>query len=174
MLQMIRRCPEYVSGYRDYCRELYENDVRWFRPMPPDQVDDGWFLRTKHLYDAKEKGLIEGQPVSFHYWAVDDGRFIGEFQLRTEFPEKVMTDIGSIGIAVRVSEWNKGYGTEILRRGLAIAKEHGMDKVLLNINERNTASIHVCEKLGGRFCDTVEAFNEAEGRHVLRRYWITL
>ena len=173
MLRLIRRCPEYVAGYRDYCRELYENNVVYFRPMDPDQVDEDWFLRTKHRYDAKETGA-EGQTRSFHYWAVDDGKFIGEFQLRTEFPEKVMKDIGSIGYAVRVSEWNKGYGTEILRRGLAIAKEHGMDKVLLNINERNAASVHVCEKLGGRLLDTVEAFNEAEGRHVLRRYWITL
>ena len=90
-------------------------------------------MSTKDWYDRKEKGLVEGQPVSFHYWAVDDGRFIGEFQLRTEFPQKVILDIGSVGYAVRVSEWNKGYGTQILHRGLEIAREHGMEKVLLNI-----------------------------------------
>ena len=117
---------------------------------------------------------MEGQPVSFHYWAVDDGRFIGEFQLRTEFPPKVMQDIGSVGYAVRVSEWNKGYGTQILRRGLEIAKEHGMEKVLLTINEKNAASIHVCEKLGGKLWDTIERDNEAEGHHLVRRYWIML
>ncbi|MED9903921.1 MAG: GNAT family N-acetyltransferase [Lachnospiraceae bacterium] len=64
--------------------------------------------------------------------------------------KKVMLDIGSIGYAVRVSEWGKGYGTEIFRRGLEIAKEHGMETVLFTINEENTASIHVCEKLGGK------------------------
>ena len=117
---------------------------------------------------------MEGQPVSFHYWAIEDGKFIGEFQLRTEFPQKVMKDIGSIGYAVRVSEQGKGYGTEILRLGLLLAKEHGMDKVLLTINEENTASIHVCEKLGGELKDTIKAYNEAEGHHLLRRYWITL
>lgn len=85
-----------------------------------------------------------------------------------------MLDIGSIGYAVRVSEWGKGYGMGILRRGLEIAKEHGMEKVLLTINDKNTASIHVCEKLGGKLEDTIEAYNEAEGHHLLRRYWITL
>ena len=85
-----------------------------------------------------------------------------------------MLDIGSIGYAVRVSEWGKGYGTEILRQGLELAKEHGMEKVLFTINEDNKTSIHVCEKLGGRLQDTIEAYNEAEGKHLLRRYWITL
>ncbi len=174
MLQLIRRCPEYVSGYREYCRELYDNQIVYFRPTNPASIDDNWFFRTKPWYDKKEKGLIEGQAISFHYWAIDEGKFIGEFQLRTQFTEKVLTDIGSIGYAVRVSEQGKGYGTEILRQGLRLAKEHGMESVLFTINEENAASIHVCEKLGGKLQDTIEAYNEAEGHHNLRRYWIAL
>ena len=174
MLQLIKRCPEYAAGYKAYCQELYDNNVVYFRPSNPDSIDENWFFRTKDWYDRKEKGLIEGQPVSFHFWAVDGSRFIGEFQLRTEFPEKVMMEIGSIGYAVRVSEWGKGYGTEILRQGLEIARDLGMEKVLLTINDKNTASIHVCEKLGGKLGDTLEAYNEAEGHHLLRRYWIAL
>ena len=122
--------------------------------------------RKKDLWKASPSAFITGRWMT--------AGFIGEFQLRTEFPPKVMLDIGSIGYAVRVSEWNRGYGTQILRRGLAIAKEHGMEKVLLNINEKNTASIHVCEKLGGKLGDTIERYNEAEGNHLARRYWIML
>ena len=169
MLELIKRCPEYVLGYRDYCRELYDNNISYFKPTNPDSIDDDWFLRTKDWYDKKEKGLIEGQPVSFHYWAIDNGKFIGEFQLRTEFGEKVLNDIGSIGYAVRVSEWGKGYGTEILRLGLEIAREKGMEKVLLNINENNVASIRVCEKAGGKLQDTININGEKN-----RRYWIEL
>ena len=174
MLKLIKRCPEYILGYKEYCQELYDNNIIYFIPTNPNSIDEDWFSRTKSWYDKKEKGLIEGQPISLHYWAIDDDKFIGEFQLRTEFPEKVMLDIGSIGYAVRVSEWGKGYGTEILRCGLEIAKKHGMEKVLFTINEENTASIHVCEKLGGKLEDTIEAYNEAEGHHLLRRYWIAL
>ncbi|MCI9079599.1 MAG: GNAT family N-acetyltransferase [Lachnospiraceae bacterium] len=174
MLQLIKRCPEYALGYKEYCQELYDNNVVYFRPSNPDSIDEEWFTRTKPWYDKKEKGLIKGQSASFHYWAVDDGRFIGEFQLRTEFPEQVMLDIGSIGYAVRVSEWGKGYGTEIIRQGLMLAKKHGMEKVLFTINDKNKVSIHVCEKLGGKLMDTIEAFNDTEGHHLLRRYWIIL
>ena len=66
------------------------------------------------------------------------------------------------------------YGTIRATFGLEIAKEHGMEKVLLNINEKNMASIHICEKLGGKLWDTIERDNEAEGRHLVRRYWIML
>lgn len=172
MLKLIKRCPEYVSGYKAYCQELYDNNVIYFRPTDPKLIDYEWFSRTKGFYDKKETGEI--QPVSFHFWAVDGGKFIGEFQLRTEFPPKVMTDIGSIGYAVRVSEQGKGYGTEILKQGLSIAKEYGMEKVLFTINDENAASAHICEKLGGRLMDKIEAYNDAEGRHILRRYWLYL
>ena len=174
MLQLIKRCPEYVAGYKEFCQELYDHNIVYFRPTRPESIDEDWFVRTKDWYEKKEQGLIEGQSPSLHYWAVDGEHFIGEFQLRTEFTEKVLTDIGSIGYGVRVSQWGKGYGTEIIRQGLTIAKEHGMEKVLFTINEKNAASIHVCEKFGGKLEDTIDAYNEAEGQHRLRRYWIEL
>lgn len=174
MLKLIRRSPEYVCGYKAYCQELFDNHVAYFRPADPSRIDDGWFSRTKDWYDKKEAGQIPGQPISLHFWAVDGEKFIGEFQLRTELTPEVMSGIGSVGYAVRVSEQGKGYGSEILRQGLVIAKEHGMGKVLLNINEENAVSAHVCEKLGGKLMDTVQTYNDAEGHHRMRRYWIYL
>lgn len=174
MLELIRRCPEYVHGYREYCTELYGSHLPYFRPTDPSRIDDSWFARTKDWYDKKETGQIPGQPVSFHFWAVDGEKFIGEFQLRTELTPEVMSGIGSIGYAVRTSEQGRGYGTEILRQGLLIAKERGMSRVLLNINKENTASAHVCEKLGGTLMDTIHACNDAEGHYLMRRYWIDL
>jgi predicted acetyltransferase len=45
-----------------------------------------------------------------------------------------MNGIGSIGYSVRVSKQGKGYGTEILKQGLDIARKHDLKKVLLTIN----------------------------------------
>ena len=92
MLKLIRRCPEYVSGYREYCQESYDNHVIYFRPTNPKLIDNEWFSRTKDWYDKKETGQIQGQPISFHFWAVDDEKFIGEFQLRTKLTPEVMED----------------------------------------------------------------------------------
>lgn len=174
MLRLIRRSPEYVPGYKAYCQEAFDNNVVFFRPTNPDSIDDDWFFRTRDWYDKKERGELPGKPVSFHYWAVDGEKFIGEFQLRTEYTEQVLTGIGNVGYAVRVSEQGRGYGSEILRQGLQIAREHGMDKVLLNINESNIASIRLCEKFGGKLLDCMEADNPLEGKHIMRRYWIHL
>ncbi len=174
MLMVIRRDASYVSGYREYCREFYENNILWFRPTNPDRIDDNWFERTADWYAKKELGLVPGCPKGFHYWAVDGDRFIGEFQLRTELTDEVMTGIGSVGYSVRVSEQGKGYGKEILRQGLNIARTHGLDKVLLNINDDNAVSIRICEALGSVLMDKVTVDSEDEGLHVMRRYWIYL
>ena len=172
MLTLISRSPEYVAGYREYCQEFYDHHIVYFRPTKPADIDEAWFARTKEWYDKKEAGLLPGKPRSIRYWAVDDGKFIGEFQLRPEMTEDVMNGIGSVGYAVRVSEQGKGYGTEILKQGLEIARARGMDKVLLNINSNNKASIHVCEKMGGMLMDTISVYNPDEGEHFMRRYWI--
>ena len=174
MLALVARCPEFLSGYKAYCQEMYEKKVPYFRPMDPAYIDEGWFLRTKPVYDARESERVNGQARSLHFWAVDGDEFIGEFQLRLDFTEKVLTDIGSVGYAVRPSLWGRGFGYEILRQGLAIAKAHGMEKLLFTVNEENTRSIHLIEKLGAVYKDTIDAQNEAEGKHRLRRYWLTL
>jgi len=174
VLKLIKRCPEYVDGYRDYCREVYGDHPAYFVPTDPSRIDDGWFARTKDWYDKKETGQIPDQPVGFHYWAVDGDNFIGEFQLRTQLTESLMTGIGSVGYAVRASQRRKGYGTEILKQGLALAEKRGMDKVLLNISDTNAASAHICEKLGGVLMDKIRVCSDAEGDHLMRRYWIFL
>ena len=60
MLKLIKRCPEYVQGYREYCRELYDNGEPYFRPTPPETIDETWFARTRPWYDRKEQGLLPG------------------------------------------------------------------------------------------------------------------
>lgn len=169
MLEIIWGNVIYVDGYKKYCQEFWNHDICYFRPTNPAMIDETWFERTKSWYDKKELGLIPDQPISFHYWVVDGDNFIGEFQLRTELSEKVITGIGSIGYSVRITEQGKGYGTEILRQGLVIAREHNLEKVLLTINDQNTVSAHICEKLSGVLMDRINAYNKNEGKHVMRR-----
>lgn len=98
MLMLIKRRPEYVEGYKEYCKEAFDNNVIYFKPTDPAQIDFEWFERTKVWYDKKERGEVPGKPISFHFWAVDGEKFIGEFQLRTQLTEDVMSGIGSIGL----------------------------------------------------------------------------
>ena len=174
MLKLIRRDPSYMSGYKQYCQEFWDHNILWFRPTNPKYIDDTWFERTADWYDQKERGLAPGYPKSFHYWAVDGDRFIGEFQLRPDLNPELMSGIGSVGYSVRVGEWGKGYGKQILKQGLEIARGFGLDRVLLTIHDENLASQHICQISGGVLMDKIAVETEAEGPHILRRYWIYL
>lgn len=46
MLKLIKRCPQYVDGYREYCREMYDNHIVYFLPVDPKNIDGGWFGRV--------------------------------------------------------------------------------------------------------------------------------
>lgn len=174
MLKLIKRDKSYIKGYKEYCQEYYDQNIVSFKPTNPKNIDDDWFENSIEWYSKKEQGLILGQPKSIHYWAVDEEKFIGEFQLRPELDDNLMKSIGSIGYSVRTTEWGKGYGKEILKLGLEISKDLGIDKVLLIINSDNIKSCHICEICGGILHDEIELESHVEGRRMVRRYWIYL
>lgn len=174
MLKLMHRDKSFMSEYKEYCQEFYDNKVVTFVPTNPARIDDTWFERTAEWYARKERESFDGNQKGVHFWAVDESRFIGEFQLRLELNDEIMIGIGSIGYSVRLAEWGKGYGNEILKQGLEIARSYGLEKVLLNINDNNNPSIHICEKNGGILMDKVMLESEEEGKHLVRRYWIML
>ena len=65
MLRLIKRSQEYVSGYKDYCQELYDHQVIYYRPTNPKFIDEDWFLRTKPIYEKMEKGFLKENRQSF-------------------------------------------------------------------------------------------------------------
>ena len=76
---------------------------------------------------------------------------------------------GHIGYGVRCSEWNKGYGTLMLKLALEKAKEMGLSKVLLTCDDDNPASAKVMEKNGAVLQDKIE--NIIDGKKIItRRY----
>lgn len=174
VIKLICRDKSFVNEYKEYCQEFYDNKIITFVPTNPSRIDDTWFERTAEWYSRKERESFDGNQKGVHFWAIDNGKFIGEFQLRLELNDEIMFGIGSIGYSVRISEWGKGYGNEILKQGLDIARSYGLEKVLLNINDDNHSSIHICEKNGGVLMDKVMLESEEEGKHFVRRYWINL
>lgn len=127
------------------------------------------------IKDNRDKNkLPEGYVPSYDYFLVDDDRFIGIIHIRTELTKNLMRYGGNIGYAINPKYWCQGYGTEILRLGLAKAKELGItDKVLITCDDDNIGSSKIIEKNGGILENKIE--NEGSGEHFLtRRYWIKL
>lgn len=122
-----------------------------------------------------EKNLKPGRVGATYFWLVDEERnhFIGEISIRHKLTESLLRYAGHIGYGVRCSEWNKGYGTLMLKLALEKAKEMGLSKVLLTCDDDNPASAKVMENNGAVLQDKIE--NIIDGKKIItRRYWIVL
>ena len=80
---------------------------------------------------------------------------------------------GWVGYAVRLGEWNKGYGTLMLAFALPYAKELGITRCLITCDDDNPGSARVMEKNGFVLGDRIP--NTIDGQEIItRRYWKTL
>ena len=78
---------------------------------------------------------------------------------------------GHIGYDTRPSFRGRGIGTLMLRAALPIARELGIGRALLTVNENNPASIKIIEKNGGVLMDRKP---QTDNGVFKRYYWINL
>lgn len=83
--------------------------------------------------------------------ATVEQQLVGRVSIRHELNDWLATYGGHIGYAVIPSMRRRGYGTEILRQGLVVARSLGIDEVLVTCDVGNTASAGVIEACGGVF-----------------------
>ena len=79
---------------------------------------------------------------------------------------------GNVGYTIRPPRRSLGYGSRILRLGLALIwqLEPALTSVLLTCYENNPASQRIIERNGGRLENTI---NLPSHTSAIRRYWIT-
>jgi predicted acetyltransferase len=99
------------------------------------------------------------------------GEVVGRISVRFALNDFLFARGGHIGYAVRPAFRRRGYATEILAQGLAIANAHGVDPVLVTCNDTNVASAGVIERCGGVF-DSMFVDENVDGSRI-RRYWIS-
>jgi predicted acetyltransferase len=96
-------------------------------------------------------------------WFRDGATFIGRTSIRHELTEMLREVGGHIGYDVRPSLRRRGHATEMLRQALPIARQLGIDPVLVTCDVDNVGSRRVIEANGGRLEDE---------RHGKLRYWL--
>lgn len=157
---------EYFEMIRDW-KINDENHIPWFISL---EKTDFSAMVEKLNGLSKGIGVEEGFVDNTTYWLVDSNRkIIGAINIRHRLNEFFLNYGGQVGYGVRPSQRKKGYARELLRMGLGICREMGLEKVLLCCNEDNIGSIKTILENGG-VLDSKGIFNGEK----IQRYWITL
>ena len=119
MIAFVEPCEKYLQSYIEAYDEYKLNDVQTYA------FDDARAYNIFGKYDnyRHERNLKPNRVGSDCYCLVDEERnyFIGEISIRHRLTDDPKCYGGHIGYSVRYSEWNKGYGTLMLR--LALEKQ---------------------------------------------------
>ena len=172
MLRLIQPCETYLASYAEAFNEYESYPRRAGNPFSDPRNGD----LLAHFDDMRHaRNLPEGWVGATACWLVDDEaqRFLGQIDIRHRLTDSLLRYGGHIGYAVRLGEWNKGYGTLMLALSLPHARELGITRCLITCDDDNPGSARVMEKNGFTLADKVE--NVIDGSPIItRRYWKTL
>lgn len=148
-------------------RELAAEGTDMGTTYQPGMPWDGFLRATSD--NAIGVNLLPGWVPHTFLVADIHGVFVGTVSLRHTLNDRLRQYGGHIGYTVLPDQRRHGYGTEILRQGLALAHTIGIDRVLVTCDDTNVGSIKAIEACGGQLETTVVLAN----RQVpTRHYWI--
>jgi len=152
-----------IAAHKEFAGEGFDFLLDW-------RSDQPWSAYL-HRLEQRRRGLDvpDGRVPATLLVAEVDSELVGRISIRHELNASLMDLGGHIGYGVRPSHRRRGYGTEMLRQALVIARAEGVDPILVTCDDDNTASTLIIENAGGVLDDVRLAPN---GTHK-RRYWLT-
>lgn len=168
-LKLIPPSADYLQSYLEGCREFKLNHISEAMPHDPDLFET-WrnTIFTDTSNSAKGIGLPAGWVPSSTFWLVNDTEFLGLGNIRHYLSDSLRKFGGNIGYAVRPSEWNKGFGTILLKKLLVEANHLNINPALITCNDWNIGSIRVIEKNGGVLQDCIVYEKRLERRYLCK------
>jgi len=140
---------------------------------------DGYFGRPEwshhqmiKKFEAWERGEdLEGWVPSATRFLVNRGRILGNYNLRHVLSDVLLLNGGNCGYSVRPSERRRGHATFMLSHAKGLARDIGIQRILLTCHPEYLGSSKVIENNGGILQDVI--YHEELG-HEISRYWIVL
>lgn len=164
-MQIILPSTEYESSYRDYIRELGDEE-RYPFPLDFDHADFAELL-TKLDQFRNGVSLPEGFVPATTYWLVDGGEILGVSNLRHCLNDRIRHAGGHIGLGVRPSRRGSGLGKYLLQLTLGRAFARGIASVQVHCHKHNEPSVRMIIANGGSLESEIP-----DGGKVVQRYVI--
>lgn len=146
-------------------RELADEGFDFLPFFDVDEPWDEYLARIARLRCGE--GLVAGLVPWTDLFGVVDGVVVGRVSVRHRLTESLERSGGHIGYGVRPAYRRRGYATALLRAGLAVARDLGIDQALVTCDDANVGSAIVIERSGGVLEDMV-----AVDGTFRRRYWV--
>ena len=167
MAKLIKPIPDLEQSYRDYIRELGDEE-RYPFPLDFDHTDFDGLLNQLADLEAGHN-LPEGRVPSSTFWLVEGGELLGVSNLRHHLNEALEECGGHIGLGIRPSQRGKGLGNTLMRLTLQEAAKMGIDEVHVHCHKDNAASARMIVRCGGVLHSEVL---EPSTDHTVQRYVI--
>lgn len=167
-MEFIKPCEDYLDSYLAACIESHDNGITEWMPVELDRFDS-WKANALKIYKMLEsgEGLPDGIPKMITFWCVEDGKFIGEIQIRPYVSQDEAQQMGHIGYAVRYSMWNKGFGTKLLIYAVKELRKLNVTPIYISCHVDNLGSNHVSKKIGFEFVETRGSGADKENLYIL-------
>lgn len=156
-------------------KELFDEMMNeWSKESGESLTPSAIFKNDYHDFDNYLKNLEIREDTSSLvsdsvYFLLDENlnKFIGATDIRHHLNDYLLNFGGHIGDGIRPSFRGKGYGTELVKLSLEIAKKLGIDRVLMTCLKSNIPSKNTIIRNGGIKENEVIKDNE-----IIERYWI--
>ena len=139
---MLQEIPKDENGFVNGCNGLSYDEYK------------KWLIHSDNI--ANGIGLEDWMVSQNTYWLYIGGKPVGMGKLRHRLTEKLKEEGGHIGYAIAPSYRSRGYGKLLLKSLIYEAKKMDIDRLLITIQNYNTASVQVALSNGG----TIERVND--------------
>ena len=170
-MKLIEPTLELKTEFLAMAQEFTTNGETHVHGIGSIDIDDFDASVRRSKDHAQGIALPEGWVPCSTYWLLCHSRIVGTSNLRYELNDFLREFGGHIGYAIRPSQRQQGYGTQMLSLVLAQAQTLAIKRVLITCNDDNIASARVIEKNSGKLTDKVL---KDDSKIPLRRYWIDL
>jgi predicted acetyltransferase len=164
-LQLLRASNEMEEEYYDFINE-WENvqeDIVPYAARLLDMDYKKWLERTYEIETVNTSFV----PAHTYFLILENKKIIGAINIRHSLNDYLFNFGGHIGYGIRPSERRKGYASLMLSMALPIAKELGINKILIACDKNNAGSAKTIINNGGVLENEV-----AEDGEITQRYWI--